>query len=115
MAALPELANGEIPTEMLDVNARRRGEQAGEEHLSPMKFLAAGSRIDHLERGQATEERRIVFEVGDEAEKAIAGRVAVDERGDRMMRAWFRMASENGGWTRGILRLLRKNSAATTM
>jgi hypothetical protein len=60
-----------------------------------MKFLTVGSRIDHLERWQAAQQRLIVFEVGNEAEKAIAGRVAVDEGGDRGIRSRFRTAEKD--------------------
>jgi hypothetical protein len=78
---------------MLRGHATGRGEQAGKERLGPMKFCSAGDRID-LERGQVAQQRLMVFEVGDEGEKAIAGRVAVAERGDRMVRAWFRTAQQ---------------------
>src|SRR5712692_3649204 len=60
-----------------------------------MKFLTVGSRIDHLERWQAAQQRLIVFEVGNEAEKAVPGRVAVDERGDRVIRSRFRTAEKD--------------------
>ena len=94
--ALPELADGEIPAETLGVNRRRRGVLTGGECLSPMKFSSVGSRIDHLERRQAAQQGLIGFEVGNEAEKAVSCRVAVEKWGGNGIRSLFLTPKKNG-------------------
>jgi len=42
LAALPEVADSEIPAEMLGVDPTRRGASASKERLSPMKCSAVG-------------------------------------------------------------------------
>ena len=96
LAAFPELAYGEIPAEKLRVHARGRGKQAGKERLRPMKLCRVGSRIDQLELRQAAKQGLMVFEVGEEADKAITTKVAIDKRGDRMIGARFWMMQEYG-------------------
>ena len=61
LAAFPELADGEIPAEMLRIHARRWSKQARKERLCPMKFCGVGSRIDHLELRKAAEQGLVVF------------------------------------------------------
>ena len=96
LAVFPEPTDGEILTEMLRVYTRRWGKHAGEERLCPIKFRSVGSRIDQLKFRQATEQGLIIFEVGEEADKAVVGRVRIDKRRDKMLGNWFVMAEGNG-------------------
>jgi hypothetical protein len=76
LADLPELADGEVPAEMR-VLARRVGANRRVKNASARRNFGVGGRIDHLEGGQAAQQRLIVFDVGDEGEKAVAGRVTM--------------------------------------